>query len=75
MSKRPATRPALLTVRSAVVFLIAILTAIAAAVLLYAAHRSVPLAVLGSAMAFATALGLADKLIELPALGCRADDT
>jgi hypothetical protein len=49
---------ALLSLRSAYVLTMALLVAIGAGVLLYAAHHSMPLAVLGAGTAFGVALPL-----------------
>lgn len=59
-----STPPKLLTVRSALVFTLALLVAAIAAGLLYVARRNVALAVLGGLGAFATALKLLDSMIE-----------
>jgi hypothetical protein len=55
----------LLSQRSAFVLTLALLVAIGAGVLLYAAHHSIPLAVLGAGGAFGVALPLFNSMIEL----------
>jgi hypothetical protein len=54
----------LLTVRSAVILLFASLAAIGAGCLLYAAHHSFALAVLGGAAAFAAAVPFFNSVID-----------
>jgi hypothetical protein len=54
----------LLTVRSALILLLASLSAIGAGCLLYAAHHSFALAVLGGAAAFAAAVPLFNSVID-----------
>jgi hypothetical protein len=54
----------LLSVRSALILALALLTAIGAAGLLYAAHRPVALIVLGGLGAFAAALKLLNDVID-----------
>ncbi len=54
----------LVSVRSAVVLLLALLSGLGAAVLLYLAHRSVPLIVLSSAGIVALAMQFFDGMID-----------
>jgi hypothetical protein len=54
----------LLSVRSALVLMLALLAAGGGAALLYAAHRPVALTVLGAFGIFAAALTLFDRMIE-----------
>jgi hypothetical protein len=62
----PAGRKrALLSLRSAFVLTLALLVALAAGGLLYAAHRSIALAVLGAGGAFAAAATFFNVVIEL----------
>ena len=58
---------ALLPLRSAFILTLALLVAIGAGVLLYAAHRSIALAVLGAGAAFAASATLFNWMIELQA--------
>lgn len=60
-------KPALLSLRSALVLTMALLIALAAGGLLYAAHHSIVLAVLGGGGAFGVALKLINDMIELSA--------
>jgi hypothetical protein len=60
----PERKPALLSLRSAFVLTLALLTAMGAGALLLAAHRPIALAVLGAGGAFAAALPLLDRMIE-----------
>jgi hypothetical protein len=61
----PERKRPLLSLRSAFVLTLAQLVAIATGVLLYAAHRSMALAVLGAGGAFAAAVTLFNSIIEL----------
>jgi hypothetical protein len=72
----PAERKlALLPLRSAFVLTLALLVALAAGGLLYAAHRSIALAVLGAGGAFAAAVTFFNVVIELrPAVTSRRQD-
>ena len=66
---------ALISLRSAFVLTLALLVALAAGGLLYAAHRSIALAVLGAGGAFAAAATLFNWMIELrPAMASRRRD-
>lgn len=56
---------ALVSLRSAFILTVALLVALAAGGLLYAAHRSIALAVLGAGGAFAAAVTFFNVLIEL----------
>jgi hypothetical protein len=68
-------KPALLSLRSAYVLTMALLVALAAGGLLYAAHHSMPLAVFGGGGAFGVALPLFNSMIELrPAVAARRQD-
>jgi hypothetical protein len=62
-------KPALLPLRSAFVLTLALLVALAVGGLLYVAHRSVALAVLGAGGAFAAAATLFNWMIELRSAG------
>jgi hypothetical protein len=64
---RPNRSRCLFTVRSALIIELAVITGLVGAGLLLAAHRSVPLAVLGGCGILAAAIGLYDQLIELSA--------
>lgn len=55
----------MLSLRSAFVLSLALIIAICAGVLLFYAHHSVPLAVLGAGAAFAGAVTLVNTLVEL----------
>lgn len=61
---QPRVPRALLTVRSALILLMASLSAIGAGWLLYAAHHSFALAVLGGAAAFAAAVPFLNSVID-----------
>lgn len=58
-------RHALLSLRSAFVLSLALIIAICAGVLLFYAHHSVPVAVLGAGAAFAGAVTLVNGVVEL----------
>ena len=68
-ARKPEGRPrGLLSVRSALVFTLAVLAALGGAGLLYAAHRPTALMVLGAVGILATAVKVFDSMIELKPL-------